>query len=329
MSDAGSVPALTTRPIRYADDGTVFPEDLAAATRVALGAEAAVLPTPDTSREDVALMLALPWVDREGSCFALDGDDVVGLLRLEVDQHAKVTRVDIHSLPWPGSEDLRGLLLDRALEVARRHKAESGGPEWKARARGHTTDPTYLSVLRSRGMSFARRFYRMSIDSDSPLVPDVAPPLPKGVEIVTAHDDTTRRIVHAVDEASFAEHWGHTDYPYEDWMEFWNALPSTLDPDDWWLLTVDGTPAAICLLDDRKASQGDGYVDVLGVLKEFRGRGLAQLLLRRAFVHYRDLGRRTKQLNVDATNTTGAVALYEKVGMSPVIVMEAYEHPLD
>ena len=28
----------------------------------------------------VALMLALPWVDREGSCFALDGDDVVGLL---------------------------------------------------------------------------------------------------------------------------------------------------------------------------------------------------------------------------------------------------------
>jgi len=31
---------------------------------------------------------------------------------------------------------------------------------------------------------------------------------------------------------------------------------------------------------------------------------------------------------VDATNTTGAVALYEKVGMRAVTVMEAYEHDL-
>ena len=64
------------------------------------------------------------------------------------------------------------------------------------------------------------------------------------------------------------------------------------------------------------------------MLKEFRGRGLAQLLLRRAFVHYRDLGRTATLLGVDATNTTGAVALYEKVGMRPVLVMEAYEHDL-
>ena len=329
MSDVASVGNLRTRPIRFADDGKVSPEDLAAITRLVLGAEAAVLPTPDTSAEDVALMLAFPSVDRERSCLALDGDDVVGVLRLEADQHAKLTRIDINALPWPGTADVRGLLLDRALKEARRHKAESGAPEWKARAGGYITDPAYLSILRSRGMSPARRFYRMSIDSDSPLVPDVAPPLPPGVEIVPVRDDATRRIVYEVDQASFAEHWGHTEYPYDAWIAFWEAMPSWFDPDDWWLLTVDGTPAAICLLDDRKASQGQGYVDVLGVLKEFRGRGLAQLLLRRAFVHYRDLGRRATLLGVDATNTTGAVALYEKVGMSPVIVMEAYEDPLD
>ena len=69
----------------------------------------------------------------------------------------------------------------------------------------------------------------------------------------------------------------------------------------------------------------EGYVGVLGVLKPFRGRGLAQLLLRRAFVHYRDLGRRATLLSVDASNATGAVALYERVGMTPVLVMEAYE----
>jgi ribosomal protein S18 acetylase RimI-like enzyme len=173
-------------------------------------------------------------------------------------------------------------------------------------------------------MTPARRFYRMRIESGSELVPDVAPPLPDGVELVVRDDDETRRIVHRIDKISFSEHWGWADYPYDDWWEYWSARPSR-DPEGWWVLTVDGEPAAICLLDESRASRNEGYVAVLGVLKEFRGRGLAQLLLRRAFVHYRDLGRTATLLGVDATNTTGAVALYEKVGMAPVLVMEAYE----
>jgi ribosomal protein S18 acetylase RimI-like enzyme len=97
----------------------------------------------------------------------------------------------------------------------------------------------------------------------------------------------------------------------------WESSPAR-DPDGWWLLTVDGVDAAICLLDESRADIGDGYVAVLGVRRQFRGRGLAQLLLRRAFVHYRDLGRAGTQLGVDAENLTGAVRLYEGVGMSAV-----------
>ena len=91
---------------------------------------------------------------------------------------------------------------------------------------------------------------------------------------------------------------------------------------------LDGAPAGICLLSESRAELGEGFVGVLGVLKDFRGRGLAQLLLRRAFVHYRERGRTAIALGVDATNTTGAVALYEKVGMSPALVFEVYEHDL-
>jgi mycothiol synthase len=323
MRDPRDAPPLTTRAIRYVD-GTVHPDDLAAATRLVLGSEAAVLPAADTSAEDVGLMLAFPKVDRTRSCFAQDGDHEVGLLRLEADQISRSTRVDVHSLPWPGSSDVRGFLLDRGLLVARQHQAEARVPGWKARAAGYDSDPAYLALLRSRGMSAVRRFYRMSILSDSPLVPDVAPSMPDGVEIVTARDEATLRMVHAVRMASFADHWGHVDHAFDEWFAFWSCRPS-FDPDDWWLLTVDGTPAAICLLDDRKASLGQGFVDVLGVLREFRGRGLAKLLLRRAFVHYRDLGRSATLLTVDAANATGAVALYEKVGMSADLVRETYE----
>jgi mycothiol synthase len=327
MRDATGGPDLNTRRIRWRDDGTVHPEDLEAITRIMLGSEAAILPEQDLSAGEVERMLAFPSVDREASCVALDGDEVIGVLRIEADRPAAMTRIDACTLPWPDSIDLRGLLVDRGLEIARRHKAVGRAPGWKARAGASITDETYLSILRSRGMQPIRRFYRMRIGSDSALIPDVAPALPEGVEIVTAQDDATRRILYEVDMAAFADHWGHTTYTYEHWISFVSVLSPY--PDDWWLLTVGGAPAAVCLLDDRKAPLGEGYIAVLGVLKEFRGRGLARLLLQRAFVHDRDLGRRATSLAVDATNTTGAVALYEKVGMSAVVVREAYEHTLE
>jgi ribosomal protein S18 acetylase RimI-like enzyme len=326
MSDATGSPSLTTRAIRWRDDETVHPDDLDAITRIMLEADAAGLSAPDLSAGEVERMLALPSVDWESSCLAVHGDEVVGVLRIELDRPATTTRIDACSLPWPGSTHLRGMLVDRGLEIARRHKAAERTTHWKARAGASVTDAAYIAILRSRGMRPVRRFYRMRIDSGSALIPAVAQALPDGVEIVTAHDDATLRIVHRVDMAAFADHWGHTDYTYEHWIAFVSILSP--DPDDWWLLTVEGEPAAICLLDDRKALQGEGYIAVLGVLRDFRGRGLAQLLLHRAFLHYRDLGRQATSLNVDATNTTGAVTLYEKVGMSSVLVREAYEHSL-
>jgi ribosomal protein S18 acetylase RimI-like enzyme len=65
------------------------------------------------------------------------------------------------------------------------------------------------------------------------------------------------------------------------------------------------------------------------VRKEFRGQGLAQLLLRRAFVRYRDLGRAGTQLGVDSENGTGAVRVYEKVGMQVIRAIQGFSQPVD
>jgi ribosomal protein S18 acetylase RimI-like enzyme len=314
---------LPTRPLRYVD-GAVHPDDLAEAVRLVLGCESGVVAEPDTGPVEVATMLGMPSMDREGSCLLLDGGTPVGLLWVEKDQYEGVTGFDTFTVPWPGSRAARAQAVSAGLEVARRHKAATGSSSWKARTGGYVVDTDLAELLVEQGMSPARRFYRMRIESSSPLIPDVAPALPPGVDLVVRDDDETRRIIHRLDQESFSEHWGWADYPYEEWWSYWSARASR-DPDGWWLLTVDGEPAAICLLDESRADRGEGYVAVLGVLKQFRGRGLAQLLLRRAFVHYRDLGRSATLLGVDATNTTGAVALYEKVGMAPVLVMEAYE----
>jgi ribosomal protein S18 acetylase RimI-like enzyme len=318
---------LRTRPLTYVD-GVVDPGDLAEAVRLVIGCESAVVDPPDTSPADVAGMLAVPSMDREASCFLLDGDEIVGLLWVEKDPFEGVTGLETYSVPWPSSAPVRAQALSLGLEAARRHRTEAGSSTWKARSGGYVVDTDHLEVMTAAGMNPARRFYRMRIESGSPSIPEVAPELPEGVEIVVRDDDETRRAIHRIDNESFSEHWGWAEHPYDDWWQHWEARPSR-DPQGWWLLTVDGEPAAICLLDENNAERGEGYVAVLGVLKQFRGRGLAPLLLRRAFVHYRDLGRTATQLGVDATNTTGAVALYEKVGMRPARIVDAYEHPLD
>ena len=59
-----------------------------------------------------------------------------------------------------------------------------------------------------------------------------------------------------------------------------------------------------------------GYVDSLGVLKEWRGRGIGKALLRRSFAELAGRGSPEVRLGVDTQNVHGAVALYEGVGMS-------------
>ncbi len=319
--------SLSTRPLRYVD-GVVHPDDLAEATRVILEGEAAVVDTPDTTADDVVHLLTVSSTDRERTVFLVGDDgDVVGLLRLDKDPFEQVTQLDVITLPWPQSRELRAEALALGLQGAREHRDEAGSSAWKARAGMYVQDTAFGEVLTGAGMVPARRFFQMSIDASSPEIPDTMPLLPDGVEILARDDDEFRRTVYELDRVAFAEHWGYADYPYPEWIEHMTASPS-FDPSDWWLATVDGVPAGICLLSNSRAELGEGYVGILGVLKEFRGRGIARLLLRRAFVHYRELGRRAIALGVDATNTTGAVALYEKVGMRPALVFEVYEHDL-
>ena len=328
MSGAGTTSAgLALRPLRFGADG-VDPDDLAAAAGLVLACDLAVLGEPDSGADDVGGMLASPTMDRDASCLVLDDDRPVGLLWVEADSSGRETFVDVYAPPGEGSRAVTDLLLDRGLAAARRHRDEAGGEEWTVRSGCFVQDAAYAEALAAHGLRPVRSFYRMRVDSGSPAVPTTAPPLPDGVELVVRDDDATRRRIHAVDMDSFAEHYNFVPRGYDEWWEHHAARP-TRDPDGWWLLTVDGEDAAVLLLDDSRADVGDGYVLLLGVRSAFRGRGLGRLLLQRAFVHERDRGRAGTQLGVDAENATGAVRLYESVGMTAIRVMHAYARPLD
>jgi ribosomal protein S18 acetylase RimI-like enzyme len=74
-----------------------------------------------------------------------------------------------------------------------------------------------------------------------------------------------------------------------------------------------GTAALVMAEDGATGELTEGYVERLAVRKDQRGRGLAQALLVDAFEQGRQHGAPRSGLSTDSR--TGALSLYEKVGM--------------
>ena len=68
---------------------------------------------------------------------------------------------------------------------------------------------------------------------------------------------------------------------------------------------------------------------VLGVRRPWRRRGLGRALLLEAFARFRERGCHAAALGVDGENTTGAVRLYESVGMRVAHRADVYERRID
>ena len=311
-------PPLSPRPVRDADAATC--------AEIVAEFETALLGSVETTAAEVMAGLQLAYTDRDASVLLLDDSgEAVASLWVSRDPVGRQTFFVVHPRPGPLADDAAAVGVRLGVEAARRHAREAGAgtPAWTARSGSWLEDERHFATLAEHGFAPVRRFYEMRIDATSPVIPAQTPALPAGVEIVVARDEAVYRALYEVDCAAFADHWNFSVHPYEEWRREFVDSPNR-DPDGIWLLTVDGAPAGICVLEDSQLELGDGYVGILGVLAAFRGRGLATLLLQTAFVRDRDLGRRGTRLGVDAENTTGAVGLYEKVGMGPVRTREGW-----
>ena len=310
------------RPVRWSGR-TPHPDDLAAVHRLYAAHEQSLIGTVDTTAADNAYYFGLAVVDRAGTCVVEVDGEPVGSVYVKTEAAPRDVYADVVALPGPQRDAVLAVAVDHAVAAARRIVAAAEEPGWTLRITCWSTDDVLARLLEERGFAFVRRFLRMRIDSDSPAIPAAAPDLPPGVEIVVRDDEETRRAIWAVDNEAFLDHWNFVPASWEEWWDEFGSGESR-DPDGWWLLTVDGEPAAICMLDERRAEFGEGYVNILGVRRQFRRRGFAALLLQRAFVRYRDLGRSATLLGVDATNLTGAVGVYERVGMHAELVQHGW-----
>jgi mycothiol synthase len=214
---------------------------------------------------------------------------------------------------------LLGRIEARATEMA------AGVPGVRFRHAVNAGDEAAAAMLRARGLRLVRHFWHMGVELPAEVDAGAAP---AGIAITPLGSPAELREVHAVLDEAFADHWDHHHEPFERWAEDLTGGPD-YDPSLWRLARDDDEGGRLVGALTASVLDESGWVTLLGVRTEARGRGVAVALLRDAFAGFAGRGTRSILLVVDAANPTGATRLYERAGMRVVKRFDLWERGLD
>lgn len=184
-------------------------------------------------------------------------------------------------------------------------------------------------LLQGMGMQVVRHFWRMVIDLDEPPTPVT---WPAGIQVATYAETKDLTAVYRATNDAFRDHWGHVEQPEEAGVQRWQHWTENdpqFDPALWFLAMEGDEIAGVSLCRPCSYDNPDmGWVNTLGVRREWRRQGLGLTLLQHSFVELYKRGQRRVGLGVDAANITGATRLYEKAGMAVARQYDTYEKVL-
>ncbi len=190
-------------------------------------------------------------------------------------------------------------------------------------------DEAREGLLLRRGYELVRHFVRLRIEMSHP---PVAPELPEGIVIRPFDPEADLRPAVMATREAFRDHWGYIEGDLGEELAYWTHWVHE-DPDfdpSVWHLACDGDEIVGASLGSTKRPEAENlaYIFVLAVRPAWRKRGIARALLLHSFATFYDRGRPVVDLDADAANLTGAIRLYEGVGMRQVWRNDAYEKEL-
>ncbi len=300
----------------------VTSEDVEALTALRVRAQQAdALPYRSTTQE-VAEELGGAW--RDLTADTLVGIDPDGTARAFAQAQTapgdeRVVRAFVEGVVDPA---WRGRGIGTALvawQVARaRQLLAASGKELPARIATYADDatPDVAAVYQGAGLTPIRYYTSMErpLDRGDELpLPDV--PHVDGLRVVpwSPQVDDAVRVAH---NDVFADHWGSEPRTPEQWRQTQAMFAPTwsfvaLDDDD----RVVGYAVSGRYEEDWPAAgHTSGYTELLGVRREWRGRGVAVALLASVMRAYAADGMQFAELEVDTANPSGAHGLYAALG---------------
>ena len=192
-------------------------------------------------------------------------------------------------------------------------------------------DEPRRELLLERGYTVVHHAIRMRLALPRALEEDEVQP-PDGITIRSCDRGTDLPAVSAVVQEAFREHWGFVERTTEEDVaryERWLDDDSGIDMGVWHLSCMDDDVVGVCLGTSKYSGDSEqGYVFTLGVRDAVRGRGIGRALLSHAIATFQSRGCAFVDLDVDTANLTGALHLYESVGMRVRWQTDEYEKDL-
>ena len=281
-----------------------------------------------TSEEEALMRLRMgPEPTEQNAMLALVDGKAVGFAHTwlgETDLRA-VIRVDPNS---PGHEVANALLAAIENRAEENWRAADGDLPPELSVTCSAKDSAGAAFLSGAGFLPIRHFYEMRIPLQG-LAPSDTPQSSKAMlrRFEPGADDDA---VFAAYRESFAEHWGNANPdPGVWWQENRDDPASGYDPTLWLVVEVDGAIVGFTVCREQEENeQRIGWVSLVGVTPPARGLGLGESLLRASLLEFQRRGFEEAALSVDVDNSSGALRLYEKVGMTATPAFSVYSKRL-
>lgn len=266
--------------------------------------------------EDLREELAFTGFDPATDSVAVwDGDVMVGFATVQVPPTPDNEGNGRGYLGGGVRQSHRGQGLGRALMDRMEPRAvalvDARHPEGPAylRTSGGLEGSSASAMLARRGYRVVRYYNELARGLDGP----VEVPSPADVDLVCPRPDHEEAVRLAHNDA-FRDHWGSGPQSTETWHDHWTGRSSRGEVSTI-AVAPDGRVVAYVLCSEWVPREL--YVNLVGTVREARGRGLARAALLRTI----DLAARsgaydTIELGVDSANPSGATRLYEDVGFA-------------
>ncbi|MDQ1710887.1 MAG: mycothiol synthase [Frankiaceae bacterium] len=291
------------------------PDDVAAVCALVIAVDVEEYGEPDYEEADIRDAWGRAGFDIARDTWVVEDSDanVVGYAIAREEQPQALLQAEAFAAP--GGPDLYPWLVDAVSLRAAEHAAEAG----RTRAHVFNSEPNTrrAAALTCAGYSMVRVFRRMAADLDP--APPALPTLP-GVSIRRPEREDLRACW-TLNQESFADHFDFAPSTYDAWRSAY-VDTEMYRPEYWWLAELDGRPVGLLI---GQRHEDDGWVKSLGTLPSARGRGVGTALLLTAFHAFRADGFRRVGLGVDSANSSGAMALYERLGMRAGQRYDCYE----
>ncbi|MEA3510691.1 MAG: GNAT family N-acetyltransferase [Actinomycetota bacterium] len=170
-----------------------------------------------------------------------------------------------------------------------------------------------IALFERHGFKRSRYFTENRRDLSEPIEDSAL----SGGLIARAWSDEVSADARLVHNEAFADHWGSQPIASEQWATYHSH--ESFQPQMSWVVYDGDKPVAYVQCskypqDWEARGHTEAWIDGIGTIEGYRGRGIASALITMAMRAFRDDGMQYAILGVDSENETGANSVYERLG---------------